>query len=89
MANKCTFEDARLNGRTVMKVTGPNGNYIIFPRTGTTSVIDEIYCWTSDMSPEANQHAICYGFGSVWGRAAAYKSWDDRYVGMTIRAVCP
>jgi hypothetical protein len=89
LADKCTFEDARLNGRTVMKVTGPNGNYIIFPRTGTTSVIDEIYCWTSDMSPEANQHAICYGFGSVWGRAAAYKSWDDRYVGMTIRAVCP
>jgi hypothetical protein len=89
LADKCTFEDVRLNGRTVMKVTGPNGNYIIFPRTGTTSVIDEIYCWTSDMTPGANQHAICFGFGSVWGRSAAYKSWEDRFVGMTIRAVCP
>ena len=89
LADKCIFEDERLNGRTVMKVTGPNGNYIIFPRTGTTSVIDEIYCWTSDMTPGANQHAICYGFGSVWGRSAAYQSWDDRYVGMAIRAVCP
>jgi len=50
-------------------------------------VIDEIYCWTTDMSPGANQHAICYSIHSFWGEA--YKTWEDRYVGLTIRAVCP
>jgi hypothetical protein len=69
-----------------MKVTGPNGNYIYFPHAGSTSVIDEIYYWTTDMSPEANQHAICYEIDSFWG--IANQAWEDRCVGLTIRAVC-
>lgn len=87
LVDKCTFENVAMNGRTVMKATGPNGNCIYFPHTGTTSVIDEIYCWTADMSAGANQHAICYGIQSFFGEG--YKSWEDRYVGMTVRAVCP
>ena len=87
LVDNCTFENVGLNGHTVMKATGPNGNYILFPHSGSTSVVDEIYCWTTDMSPGANQHAICYGIQSFFGEG--YKSWEDRFVGMTIRAVCP
>ena len=86
LVDKCTFENVTMNGRTVMKATGPNGNCIYFPHTGTTSVVDEIYCWTSDMTPGANNHAICYGIQSFWGEG--YKSWENRCVGLTIRAVC-
>ena len=87
LVDNCTFENVRLYGRTVMKATGPNGNYIYFPHAGSTSVVDEIYCWTSDMSPGANHHAICYHIQSFWG--TANKTWEDRCVGLTIRAVCP
>ena len=87
LVDNCTFENVGLNGCTVMKATGPNGNYILFPHSGSTSVMDEIYCWTTDMTPGANQHAICYSIHSFWGEA--YKTWEDRFVGMTIRAVCP
>ena len=87
LVDNCTFENVGLNGCTVMKATGPNGNYILFPHSGSTSVMDEIYCWTTDMTPGANQHAICYSIQSFWGEA--YKTWENRFVGMTIRAVCP
>ncbi|MBO7538448.1 MAG: hypothetical protein J6T44_04105 [Prevotella sp.] len=87
LVDNCTFENVTLNGQTVMKATGPNGNYIYFPHTGSTNVMDEIYCWTTDMVPGSNQRAICYSIQSFWGEA--YKTWDNRYVGMTIRAVCP
>ena len=87
LVDNCTFENVTLNGQTVMKATGPNGNCIYFPHTGSTHIIDEIYCWTTDMSPGANQHAICYAIQSFWGEA--YKTWEDRCVGLTIRAVCP
>ena len=87
LVDNCTFENVSLNGHTVMKATGPNGNCIYFPHTGSTHIIDEIYCWTTDMSPGANQHAICYSIHSFWG--TAYETWEDRYVGLTIRAVCP
>ena len=87
LVDNCTFENVTLNGRTVMKATGPNGNYIYFPHTGSTEVTDEIYCWTTDMSPGANQRAICYAIQSFWGQA--YKTWENRCAGLTIRAVCP
>ena len=87
LVDNCTFENVTVNGHTVMKATGPNGNYIYFPHTGSTHVMDEIYCWTTDMNPVANQHAICYSIQSFWGDAT--KTWEDRYGGLTIRAVCP
>ena len=84
--DNCTFENVGLNGHTVMKATGPNGNYILFPHTGTTKVVDQIYCWTSDLSFVDN-HATCYDIDYFWGKAS--KSWEDRFAGLTIRAVCP
>ena len=87
LVDNCTFENVLLNGHTVMKATGPNGNCIYFPHAGSTSVVEHIYCWTTDMSPDANQHAICYEIDSFWGKAS--KSWEDRCAGLTIRAVCP
>ena len=87
LADKCTFESVRLNGYTVMKATGPNGNAIYFPHAGTTSVVDEIYCWTSDLIPAANNHAVCYRIDTFWG--TVFKTWENRCTGLTIRAVCP
>ena len=86
LVDKCTFENVLLNGHTVMKATGPNGNCIYFPHAGSTSVVDQIYCWTSDLSVVDN-HATCYHIDSFWGKA--FKVWEDRFVGLTIRAVCP
>ena len=87
LVDNCTFENVTLNGKTVMKATGPNGNYIYFPHTGSTEVMDEIYCWTTDVVSGANQRAICYSIQSFWGQA--YKTWEKRCAGLTIRAVCP
>ena len=87
LVDNCTFENVLLNGHTVTKATGPNGNCIYFPHSGSTHVVDEIYCWTTDMSPGANQHAICYSIHSFFGEG--YQTWEDRCVGLTIRAVCP
>ena len=87
LVDNCSFDNVLLNGRTVMKATGPNGNSIYFPHAGSTRVVDEIYCWTTDLSSGANQHAVCYGIDSFWGKA--YKTWEDRYVGLSVRAVCP
>lgn len=87
LADKCTFEVVTLLGHSVIKVTGPNGNCIYFPKAGSTSVVDEIYCWTSDMTPAANHHAICYHIQSFW--ATVFKMWEDRCAGLTVRAVCP
>ena len=86
LIDNCTFENVGLYGRTLMKATGPNGNYILFPHTGTTKVINEIYCWTSDLSVVDN-HATCFNIDSFWGQPNI--SWYDRYAGLTIRAVCP
>ena len=69
-----------------MKATGPNGNYILFPHTGTTKVMEDIYCWTSDLSVVDN-HATCLNIHYFFGQANI--SWYDRYAGLTIRAVCP
>jgi len=87
LVDNCTFENVLLNGHTVMRATGPNGNCIYFPHAGSTNVVNQIYYWTTDMSPGANQHAVCYEIHSFFGEG--YKSWEDRYVGLTIRAVCP
>lgn len=87
LIDNCTFGNVTLYGKTVMKATGPNGNCIYFPHTGSTRIIDEIYCWTSDMRPVANQQAVCYSIQSFWGDA--YKTWEERCVGLTVRAVCP
>ena len=86
LIDNCTFENVRLYGRTVMKCTGPNGNYIYFPHTGTTKVMDEIYCWTSDLSV-VDYHATCFNINYISEEANI--SWYDRYAGLTIRAVCP
>ena len=86
LIDNCTFENVGLYGRTVMKATGPNGNYIYFPHTGTTKVTNAIYCWTSDLSVVDN-HATCFNINYI--SEEANMSWYDRYAGLTIRAVCP
>ena len=86
LIDNCTFENVGMYGRTLMKATGPNGNYILFPHTGTTKVTNAIYCWTSDLSV-VDHHATCFNINYISEEANI--SWYDRYAGLTIRAVCP
>lgn len=87
LVDKCTFEVVTLLGHSMIKATGPNGNSIYFPNTGSTRVIDDVYCWTAEMYPAANNAAVSYHIDGFW--AKAYKTWEDRCTGLTIRAVCP
>ena len=87
LVDKCTLEVVTLLGHSMIKATGPNGNSIYFPNTGSTSVIDNVYCWTSEMYPAANNAAVCYHIDGFWAKVS--KTWEDRYVGQTVRAVCP
>ena len=57
-----------------IQATGPNGNYIYFPHAGSTSVIDNIYCWTSDLRTFANYTAVAYSIDAFWGKG--YETYE-------------
>ena len=87
LIDNCSFENVTLYGKTVTKATGPNGNYIYFPHTGSTVVIDNIYCWTSDLRTFANNTAVAFSIDAFW--AKGYETYEKRCAGLPIRAVCP
>jgi hypothetical protein len=89
LIEKCTIEEILRRGEHVMKVTGPNGNYILFPFAGYASwqkrVVFTVFCWTSDLDPSFPAHA----FGFELTGFQNPKEWTDRIDGLTVRAVCP
>ena len=91
LIEKCTFEEIFRHGEPVMKVIGPNGNYILFPYAGYATwqsrVVFTVFCWTSDLNPDNPIHA--YGFELTGYRTPNPKQWADRIDGLTVRAVCP
>ena len=70
-----------------IQATGPNGNYIYFPHAGSTSVIDNIYCWTSDLRTFSNYTAVAYSIDAFGEKG--YETYEKRCAGLSIRAVCP
>ena len=88
LLEKCTFEEIFRRGEHVMKVTGPNGNHILFPYAGyacwQSRVVFTVSCWTSDLVADFPVRACCFnltGFAGI--------SWEDRIDGLPVRAVCP
>ena len=89
LIEKCTFEEILRHGEHVMKVTGPNGNYILFPFAGyatwQTRAVFNIFCWTSELDSRFPAHA----FGFELYPFMRPKQWTNRIDGLTVRAVCP
>ena len=88
LIEKCTFVEMVRRGEPVLKVIGPNGNYILFPYAGyatwQTRTVFTVFCWTSDLCPDYPIRA--YGFELTGFRKI---QWTERIDGLTVRAVCP
>lgn len=97
LVEKCTWTSIKRNGIYCMKVTGPNGNYIILPITHTwngdrpdTSLYYGEY-WSSSLAPYAALGAVD-AFFLTFNNAHAtlqmgHDSYNPRYMGMAVRPV--
>ena len=91
LRENCTREWTQQNGVNGIRVTGPNGNSIFLPAAGDRrddylrSEGSGGYFWSSSLSPYYEGDACSLGFSSgFWGWGSG-----DRYVGNSVRAVCP
>lgn len=89
----CTLSDTIINSIDCSKVTGPNGNYIIFPKSGRKLVTSIEYgyytfLWTSDpyYGEFNNGRAICAQLQTAINTIGSPYS-IERYYGMSIRPV--
>ena len=88
----CSRQWTQQNGVNGILVTGPNGGHIFLPAT-LYRYYDELYStggysyyWSSSVSTENDNNACFMCFHS------GYWSWDygaARYIGQSVRAVCP
>lgn len=89
LKNNCTWTCTTQNGVNGMIVTGPNGNSIFLPATGSyygssRSLVDEYgYYWSSTPIESDTYRAYALYFNS--GYRDVY--WYDRYGGFTVRPV--
>ena len=87
LKEKCTFTITELNGVTVTKVEGPNGNYIYFPFPGNFTNNTLFYensvgsYWSSDLEDDSYAKDIDFREGNV------SINGDTRYHGQSIRPV--
>ena len=87
LKEKCTFKKITLNGVSVTKVVGPNGNYIYFPfpgnYTGKTLYFENSVgsYWSSNL--ESNSYAKDIDFQN----GTTSLNGDTRYHGQAIRPV--
>lgn len=96
LCTKCTHEWTSLNGKYGYKVTGPNGNYIFLPAAGQRFE-GNIYStgnygayWSSSLySPQSSMCAFYLEFQSVWDHLPSSNNFHERYIGYSIRPVCP
>jgi hypothetical protein len=85
--DNCTFTPTELNGVSVTKVTGPNGNFINFPYPGNFTGSSLYYensvgsYWSSDLQSDSYAKDLDFrsGYPSLNG--------DSRYHGQSIRPV--
>lgn len=87
LKSRCTWEKVTLNGVSVYRVTGPNGNFIYLPLSGyrmgneTLYAGTEFYYWCS-MKPSTASAAYCLYSQNYTGNWSANRSY-----GFTIRPV--
>lgn len=90
LIDKCKWEWVTVNGVNGYKVTGPNGNKIFLPATGTRRgsslnlAGSNGYYWSSTPD-ESNANNACSLYFSRAGRSMS--SFDYRYYGLCIRPV--
>ena len=81
LVNRCTWDIGTLNDIPVMKVTGPNGNYIFLPKAGFAqsgwlkSFGESLYYWCSTSSDKISNHDadFLYLFVAVQSGEVKYK----------------
>jgi hypothetical protein len=87
----CTRESMQLNGVNGTLVIGPNGNTIFFPAAGHR-LYDDLssggsygYYWSSSLYSGYEDHGwFLYFTWEYWSFSLYY-----RYLGQSVRAVCP
>ena len=91
LREKCTWSWITQNGVEGCKIVGPNGNSIFLPYAGSmfpsgfvNDGLEGVY-WSS-LRKETSPGAYCLGFNWT-GRM--YRTDNDRFVGQSIRPVCP
>ena len=89
LTERCSWETTILNGTTVCKITGPNGNYIYLPYSGHYEgeelclADEEVSFWSStiDTSNIIKAHSIAFSISENSTKSI------ERCHGLTIRAV--
>lgn len=96
LLDKCTTTWTSLNGVYGRKVTGPNGNSIFLPAAGCRAgnLLNNIGSlgsyWSNHLSISQSFYAVnVYFNSSLFGMNTDSASDNDRYVGRSVRAVCP
>ena len=91
LRTKCTWTWTSLNGVNGMKVAGPSGNSIFLPAAGSrygaslNGAGSYGNYWSSSLGESSPSDAWDVYFNS----SGAYRSYNDRYRGRSVRAVCP
>lgn len=98
LIDNCIIADTVINDLQCIKFTGPNGNYIVFPKSGFYWGSDfeeedsEGYLWTTSLDFQG--HVA----GTEWQANALYMPYSEdcwsgdherRFFGINVRAVCP
>ena len=88
----CTWTETNQNGVYGYKVTGINGNSIFLPCAGfinenVINTTNGMYYWSNSLEPEQPYWARY--LMEPWAGAAQYSQRQARYVGLTVRPVCP
>ncbi len=103
LIDRCTWESiTTVNSKPCVKVTGPNGNYILLPAAGyrpnetSKELSGSASCyWTGDRTPKSDQEEwkfVCAQYATAWClRATASGPQlrpEVRSFGLSIRPVC-
>lgn len=101
LRTNCTFEKATVNSKTVVKVIGPNHNFIYVPLAGQMDYTNSFnqryagenaYLWSSTSTATLTQQAYPYnGIGAklqIWNnQVECYTDNNQRRTGYSVRAV--
>lgn len=92
LCNKCCWKRTSVKNITGYRVTGPNGNSIFLPATGTFNGTKVYYpeiqglIWSGSLSKISRSHA--YGLGYFFLNGNSYECEENyRHLGRTVRPV--
>ena len=94
LCQKCTISYATINGKKLIKFTGPNGSYVYFPCSGyyegSKKDHEDIGAWYWTATVDANDLSGAYLFGGIYEPSSSEK-WlimpQTRNKGCNVRAI--